>query len=273
VSFGRLGSLGRGFGRLGSLLGGASHPPSGSPYTLTAAKGSFILTGDAMAPLVDRKLPSDLGAFALTGIAATLTKTSTAGVLFKAASSNGNATTTRTFPGLNLGSGTGLIICAVWHGNGNPSSVVVNGVTLNPDVQAVNSNAIGMYSGTVTVTGSDTIVINGVGAFQEVGFAAYLGTGLSSNLVKHVGKIETGSNGAAVIDVTAGDFLIGGACGTSGSSFLSSTDTPPTAVRNVDTSGPFFTAAEWLPAATTSGTYSVHPTNGSTVATAAATYR
>lgn len=45
---------------------------SGSPYTLTAATGSFGLTGQAARLAVGRKLPSVAGSFALTGVAAGL---------------------------------------------------------------------------------------------------------------------------------------------------------------------------------------------------------
>lgn len=45
---------------------------SGSPYTLTAASGSFGLTGQAARLAAGRKLPSAAGSFALTGVAAGL---------------------------------------------------------------------------------------------------------------------------------------------------------------------------------------------------------
>jgi len=66
MSFGRLGALGRGFGRLGGLLGS----PGGSPApanTLVAGAGSFLLSGESMTPLVDYRLPSDVGAFSEAG--------------------------------------------------------------------------------------------------------------------------------------------------------------------------------------------------------------
>lgn len=74
MSFGRLGALGRGFGHLGAL-GGAGEPPPASTYTLVATGGSFVFSGDTMAPVVDHILPATGGSFAFTGTAATLTPT------------------------------------------------------------------------------------------------------------------------------------------------------------------------------------------------------
>lgn len=78
MSLGRLGSLGRGFGRLGASAKKGVVVNPGSPYTMSAGTGSFVLTGDAMTPLVDYKLPAAVGAFTLTGQAATLTYSASA---------------------------------------------------------------------------------------------------------------------------------------------------------------------------------------------------
>lgn len=72
------GGLGLRFGRLGAL-GGASEPPGGSPYTMAASAGSFVLSGETMAPLVDYRVASAVGAFALTGQDATLSTTAAGG--------------------------------------------------------------------------------------------------------------------------------------------------------------------------------------------------
>lgn len=72
MSFG-MGRLGRGFGRLGASSKKGTSGGIGSPYTMAANSGTFVLSGDAMTPLVDRILPADVAAFALTGQAATLT--------------------------------------------------------------------------------------------------------------------------------------------------------------------------------------------------------
>jgi hypothetical protein len=78
MSFGRLGSIGRGFGRLGGSAGtggGGSAPPN----TLIAGSGSFILSGETMTPLVDYLIPSGVGAFTLTGQNVTLDTTASGG--------------------------------------------------------------------------------------------------------------------------------------------------------------------------------------------------
>lgn len=63
-------------GLLGAL-GGAGSPPGGSPYTMTASVGSFVLSGETMSPLVDYRVASAAGAFVLTGQDATLSTTAT----------------------------------------------------------------------------------------------------------------------------------------------------------------------------------------------------
>jgi hypothetical protein len=70
MAFGSLGALGRGFGRLGAVLGGAGGSPPVN--TLVAESGSFVFSGDTMTPIVDYKLPVDAGSFAFTGQTATL---------------------------------------------------------------------------------------------------------------------------------------------------------------------------------------------------------
>jgi hypothetical protein len=74
MSFGRLGSLGRGFGRLGSGRGATSATPVSG--VLPANGGSYVWSGDTMTPLVDYKLPATGGSYAWTGQDATLTATS-----------------------------------------------------------------------------------------------------------------------------------------------------------------------------------------------------
>jgi hypothetical protein len=69
MAFGKLGALGRGFGRLGGLGGAGGSPPVN---TLVAGAGSFVFSGDTMTPVVDYKLPVDAGSFAFTGQTATL---------------------------------------------------------------------------------------------------------------------------------------------------------------------------------------------------------
>lgn len=96
MALGRLGALGRGFGSLGAI-GSAGTPAGGSPYTMTAGAGSFLLSGETMTPLVDFRIPADVGAFALTGIDATLSTTATGTRQFAGISTYLNTGTSRSF--------------------------------------------------------------------------------------------------------------------------------------------------------------------------------
>lgn len=73
------GGLGLRFGRMGAVLGGAGGSPGGSPYTMAAGAGSFVLSGEAMTPLVDYLIPVEVGAFVLAGQDATLSTTAAGG--------------------------------------------------------------------------------------------------------------------------------------------------------------------------------------------------
>ena len=48
-------------------------------FTLTAAGATFVLSGETMTPLVDYRLPGEVGAFTLTGQNVTLDTTATGG--------------------------------------------------------------------------------------------------------------------------------------------------------------------------------------------------
>jgi len=77
MSFGRLGALGRGFGRMGS--GGKS----GSiiiPGIITAGTGSYAWTGDDATPVQNHILTASGGSYTYTGQDATLTKSGGAAV-------------------------------------------------------------------------------------------------------------------------------------------------------------------------------------------------
>lgn len=94
MTFGRLGSLGRGFGRMGSggkargiipgviSAGGGSYVWTGQDATLTvtaqrsvaADAGSYAWTGDDMVPLRDIFVTASAGSYTWTGQDATLTK-------------------------------------------------------------------------------------------------------------------------------------------------------------------------------------------------------
>jgi hypothetical protein len=72
MAFGRFGTLGR-LGGLGSARGVRVSAPTGSPYTLNAATGSFAMTGNDAGLVAARAMPAAAGSFALTGQDATLT--------------------------------------------------------------------------------------------------------------------------------------------------------------------------------------------------------
>jgi hypothetical protein len=93
-----------GFGSAGALGGAGGSSPGGSPYTMTAGAGSFILTGDNMTPLVDYRIPADVGAFTLTGQDATLSSTAAGGTARQFASITqylNTATTARSFASID----------------------------------------------------------------------------------------------------------------------------------------------------------------------------
>jgi hypothetical protein len=68
MSFGRLGALGRGFGRLGS--GGKIRTVV--PGIITASGGSFLFTGSDASLLAQRKIAANSGSFSFTGSDASL---------------------------------------------------------------------------------------------------------------------------------------------------------------------------------------------------------
>jgi hypothetical protein len=193
---------------------------------------------------------------------------------FQGSGSNGNNSATRTFS-IDIGTASAdrLVVVAVGSQSGPPSGITAAGVSLTQDVVATNSQSVAIYSALVTSgSGAQNVVVSGVSAFNEVGVAVWVGTGLSSNTVKQTGFVQTGSNSAASINVTAGDFVVAITGGSGGNSSFSGS-TEAATVRNVDTTGPFFTSAEWLPAASTNGSFAASPTTGSTFGTAAASYR
>jgi hypothetical protein len=92
------GKQGAGFSSQGAThLGRTGTSHTGSPYTLVAGTGSFILTGEDMTPQVNFNLPAAVGAFTLTGVDATLTYVPVAGRQFADLSIYRNAGTSRSF--------------------------------------------------------------------------------------------------------------------------------------------------------------------------------
>lgn len=120
------------------------------------------------------------------------------------------------------------------------TSVVVNGVTLNADV---NSNTqIAVFSGIVASgSGSQTVTVTWAsGNFNDRSFGLWRVTGLSSNLVKQTAT-STGTTGT--ISVTAGDLMFGVAIGTSGTPTWASSTEAPFATHLLNAGGQG--SAEW----------------------------
>jgi hypothetical protein len=71
MSFGKLGALGRGFGRMG---GGGGTGTVFIPGVITAQKGTYTITGNDAGLIASHgALVAALGTYAVTGVAATLT--------------------------------------------------------------------------------------------------------------------------------------------------------------------------------------------------------
>ena len=132
------------------------------------------------------------------------------------------------------------------------TSVVVNGVTLNPDVTAVNTYRVGIHSGLVTTgDGAQNVVITWASAsFQEKNAFVFTATGLSSNTVKQTANGVTSAN----INVTAGDFLFGVARNVAGFPDFATSTEAPDATRQV---GADNTSADWT-VDTTNAAFSVN---------------
>ena len=182
MSFGRLGALGRGFGRLGGLLGSPGGAPS-STYTLTAGVGSFVLTGDNMTPLVDYRIPAAVGAFTLTGQDATLTASAPSFSLTNTDSAVDNSnTTTITFSAKSFGAtGSNRRIIIVFFGR--TSNTVLTSVTVGGVNATAVSGAAGINTNTtlsnIYITDSDpsgtsgNVVIVGPAAILRCGIGIY----------------------------------------------------------------------------------------------------
>lgn len=125
------------------------------------------------------------------------------------------------------------------------TSVVVNGVTLTPDITAVNAFRVGINSGLVTAgSGAQNVVITWAAAsFFEKSAFVWTATGLASNVVKQTTSGITSGN----INVTAGDFLFAVSRSVVGfPDFATSTETPD----GTRTVGSLTTSADWTVDAT-----------------------
>lgn len=152
------------------------------------------------------------------------------------------------------------------------TSMVANGITLNTDVNvAGTASRITLSSGLVT---SGSGAQNIVGTWASSGFfirslCVWTLTGLNSNLIKNSGS-NTGSNGTASINVTAGDFMFAFASsgGVATPDFSTSTEAP-VASHSVGV-GIVMTGADWT-IVSTNASFSVIGTNTNSIV--AGTYR
>lgn len=128
--------------------------------------------------------------------------------------------TTATFSGINLGSGSKFVILGLQDGAGNTTAVTVNGTSLTL-ITSFSGNDIFLFAGTVTLTGSDTIVATGSYAFNEMDVMVYTATGLIST-TKEGSNSTAGSNVSTTC--TVGDFVF--AMAASGANFSTSAQTP-----------------------------------------------
>lgn len=148
------------------------------------------------------------------------------------------------------------------------TSVVVNGVTLNIDIDNTAGGGAAIASGLVpSGSGSQTVTVTWAGSgFEERFFTVWTATGLSSNVVKHT---------AAGIDpisiaVDAGDFLFSLSMAFSGAYDWDASTQAPTRTASIAGAGSGFFQynADWLIAATNPA-FSIDESAGAIQTTAA----
>jgi hypothetical protein len=126
-----------------------------------------------------------------------------------------------------------LVIAGMTSGNNSAvTSVVCNGVPLNPDISAANSYRAALYSGLVTVGDGalDTVVTFTSAPFQEKSVSVWTTLGLGSSLVKRTGAWVIASND---IVIDAGDFLFVIARNVTGFPDYTGSEIAPTGTRTV----------------------------------------
>jgi hypothetical protein len=195
---------------------------------------------------------------------------------FRGAASADNNATTRIFS-IDLGPATSdrLIVAAVGiQASGLSSSIVIAGTTITtPDVSGSNggANSLSFYSSLIPAgSGVQTITVNGVTIFEEVGISVWACTGLSSNTVKNS---NYQSNSLLSINVSAGDFLFAMDASASATTTFSGSTQTPTASHVVDSVNPNYNSADWISIAATNAAFSVVGTAVQTTGLIAATYR
>ncbi len=156
------------------------------------------------------------------------------------------------------------------------SSVVVNGVTLNIDIDNhATAKASAVASGLVTSgSGSQAVTITWASAnFQDKIAHVWAATGLNSNTAKHTAFANRigGAGGTATIDVTAGDFLFAGALSTTQPTFAGSTEAP--VGDHNQASGVFNTRGSDWTIVSTNASFTIASTNVGDIGWSAASYR
>jgi hypothetical protein len=176
----------------------------------------------------------------------------------------GCGVSTITYSSQNLGSGSQFVFIGIDDGAANLSgagaSVTVNGTALgSAPIVSFSGNDLYAWGGTVTTTGSDTIVLTATAGNtwcgQEVDIFPYTMTGLVSTTAK-----ATNSNAASSITASpcaVGDFVF--AMVARGATFAASAQTP-THAQTVGVNGAYI--ADWIANSTgcSGGTFTA--TNG-----------
>lgn len=196
---------------------------------------------------------------------------------FRGVANGDQNSTTRTFS-IDLGTATSdrLIVVALGIQFAAATNIVVAGTTITtPDITGNNggANTLAIYSSLVTTgSGLQTITVNGVVGFEEVGISVWACTGLSSNTVKHS---NYGTGQPLSMNVTAGDFMFAmDATSNFATTFLGSTENPTAPAHVVDAVGPCYNSAEWISIVSTNAAFSIAGTGaGGTTSLIAATYR
>jgi hypothetical protein len=163
-----------------------------------------------------------------------------------------------------------VVVAIASQGGVAGASVVVNGVSLNPDI---NPGSAGIFSGMVPGSGPQNVTVTWAsGTFNQRGFGVWTVTGLVSKVVKQ--KINFGSpTGNIVVD--GGDLMF---CATqyanTGPPNFGTTTQAPFGNREIFTNGSTLAGAatDWT-IASSNAAFTVGPNISSLGATSVATYR
>lgn len=151
---------------------------------------------------------------------------------------------------VNLGSGSFFIVMAIFvQGNVSLSSVAINSIyTLSLVAGTGNTAGYQIWSGTATVTGTDSVLVTGASslAFLDVNIAAWTmsSVALNSSNTAHGGAVTTAS--------LIGDYVF--SCTSAvGGSYSASTQAPANTGTITGNNGNVLTVADWIAGAGVSG--------------------